>query len=294
MRYIPACLILSLAIVAACGSHEPFDINEESDTAVSVDSTASGRDSTDTAPAPTCQGKCGTAYNNKAQCQCDAECVVNKDCCNDYQSQCVSTNCTDGDGDGYCSTAPKQGDCNDNNVNVNPGVPEKCGDNKDNDCDGQADEGCVAPCVATAEVCADSKDNDCDGLIDEGCTAPTGNNTLTVTYPDSAYRRLSYGITPDTSFTDWKPQAWTMNASLSVDLGNLTQSNCTYLRFNVDQPQGWLCMGSSTAVLNSQPTITATLFGQTYNTSSVKTVLKDGGCSAYFLVAKPGASCPTP
>ena len=319
--------LAALGVFAACTpSH--IDLNEgdaatSADSTSSADSTASGRDSADTAPAPTtCQGKCGV-YDQKAKCQCDAECGASGDCCGDYASLCKApvNNCTDSDGDGYCGTAPKQGDCNDGNANINPGMPEKCGDGidnncngtadegcsapcvpvtevcadgKDNDCDGQVDEGCVAPCVPTNEVCGDSKDNDCDGQIDEGCTAPTGYNTLTVTYPESAYRRLSYGITPDTSFEDWKPQSWTMNASLTVDLGNPQQGNCFYLRFNVDQPQGWLCMGNTTTVLNPQAVISANLFGKAYNTSDVKKVPKDGGCSAYILVAKPGASCPTP
>jgi len=109
----------------------------------------------------------------------------------------------DGDGDGY---KPSEGDCDDSNEHVNPGVAEKC-DGIDNNCDGQIDEGvesafyadsdedgfgdalqemmtCEQPDGYTTtssdcddtnnamypgnpEVC-DGFDNDCDGQIDDG------------------------------------------------------------------------------------------------------------------------------
>ena len=43
----------------------------------------------------------------------------------------------DDDGDGYTE---KQGDCDDNDLSTYPGAPEICGDEEDNDCDGQFDE----------------------------------------------------------------------------------------------------------------------------------------------------------
>lgn len=45
----------------------------------------------------------------------------------------------DRDGDGY---TPNEGDCDDDNRNARPGLPEVCEDQADNDCDGLYDEGC--------------------------------------------------------------------------------------------------------------------------------------------------------
>jgi hypothetical protein len=66
---------------------------------------------------------------------------------------------TDSDGDGYgesgdtvtactapAGTAAVDGDCDDSDDGSNPDAAEVCGDGIDNNCDGQADEGCTEGC----------------------------------------------------------------------------------------------------------------------------------------------------
>lgn len=52
----------------------------------------------------------------------------------------------DADNDGYTKTNPcglgTQNDCSDTDPTVNPGATEICGNNKDDNCNGQTDENC--------------------------------------------------------------------------------------------------------------------------------------------------------
>jgi hypothetical protein len=69
----------------------------------------------------------------------------------------------DRDGDGF---KVSQGDCNDKDPEINPGVTEVCGDGIDQDCDGQVDEECI--------------DTDNDGILDKV------DNCFEISNPDQA------------------------------------------------------------------------------------------------------------
>jgi hypothetical protein len=77
--------------------------------------------------------------------------------------------CVDNDGDGYGVGCALGNDCDDNNVNVNPGMSEVCGDGIDNNCVNGIDEGCGVEC---------SVDLDCDDFVDCSVDSCSGGSCV--------------------------------------------------------------------------------------------------------------------
>lgn len=69
---------------------------------------------------------------------------------------CGSGTCTDVDGDGWCV---EDGDCNDGDPSIHPGMAEVCDDGIDNNCNLSIDENCEVDCVTKREPC--SSDTEC-------------------------------------------------------------------------------------------------------------------------------------
>ncbi len=97
------------------------------------------------APCGRCSDPAGLSYTGSAPEVCDNGIDDN---CNGEIDEGCGPKCEDKDGDGFfakSATCPDGNDCNDNDVNTNPGAKETCGDGVDNNCNGEADgksEGC--------------------------------------------------------------------------------------------------------------------------------------------------------
>lgn len=274
-KHLVSFLVLSLGL-CACGSAS-IDVSDDAgDATVSADSgndSSTGRDTADSSAVPlTCQGRCDN-YSQTAQCQCDAECVQNGDCCGDYLKLCaapVNPTCVDGDKDGVCSTAQKA-DCNDNDPTISPNLAEACGDGKDNNCNGVVDEGCPVP-------------------------TPTSAATAKVTYSDGKTRTLNVQIWSDKAQLGqwWDKSVTNSSTTLVAELGEVYDTDCG-LRLNVTEgANNWFCMGNgSTAQLNSSAVVSITWKGVTYGNADLSTWSAPGGtaqgCSALWRAKKTGA-----
>jgi hypothetical protein len=103
---------------------------------------------------------------------------LDNDCADGLDSECARL---DADGDGYFADgAAGERDCDDGNLNVNPGMPENCANAVDDDCDGvvavcdadgdgasgtqDCDDADPTRYFGALDPCGDRIDQDCDGI----------------------------------------------------------------------------------------------------------------------------------
>ncbi len=101
--------------------------------------------------------------------------------CDGFTDAADTDCCPDSDGDGYNDVACGGTDCNDGNIDVNPGAMESCGDEIDNDCNGDTDCADNA-CLGDLACCADS---DGDGYADEACGGTDCHDGDETVHPDA-------------------------------------------------------------------------------------------------------------
>ncbi|RME52473.1 hypothetical protein D6783_04625, partial [Candidatus Woesearchaeota archaeon] len=177
-----------------------------------------------------CQGGgwvCDYAANDPAYEQSEATCDAKDNDCDGTADEGF-----DADNDTYypsTCTGYSVHDCNDNDPAVNPGQAEVCGDSKDNDCDGQVDEGC-ATCV----------DNDGDGY-GEGCSpGPDCDDTNASIHPgaseqcDGIDNDCQGGVDDGLDSRPCPNQDGVCSGSQQVCQGAAGWSTCDYANYSQD------------------------------------------------------------
>jgi MYXO-CTERM domain-containing protein len=176
-----------------------------------------------TGPSTGCQDLDKDGHGQGPDCKGQQDCDDNdsdihpgaKEICGDQIDQncnftvddgCPGVDCADSDGDGWgTGQACVLADCDESNKAVHPFAAEVCGDNKDDNCNGIADDGCPGrQCVdqdgdghgvgkgcpgqqdcsdqdfsvkpGAKEICGDGIDNDCNAVADDGCSTLVDND----------------------------------------------------------------------------------------------------------------------
>jgi|GEM_PF-821249 len=138
-----------------------------------------------------------------------------------YGSNLVPPKCLCGPDNFTYFNTTQTGDCNDINIDVNPGASETCNYVDDN-CDGDIDEGVASPCGDCSSVCVVQTGEDGD----DGDFVPTSDNSNGVsTTPDG-------GITLDSSVAEI-PFIWIANTGAGTASKLNTETGAEVGRYTV-------------------------------------------------------------
>ena len=185
----------------------------------------------------------------------------------------------DGDGDGFPANPDDIEetvyDCDDTDDQIYPGAPEVCGDDVDNDCDGE---------------------------VDENCSDDDGDVIVTADFPDNSQLALAVQVYYDESdLGEWwedGPGEWDVAndeaAQVTLSGSNFEFDNACGLRLNVtvgSPGYDWLCYGNTyqgSAVIRPYAEVTVNWRGTTYDESDFVTWSPGNnpslGCSAVLVV----------
>ncbi len=186
----------------------------------------------------------------------------------------------DADGDGYWTIQDGPPDCNDQDKTVSPGLPEICGNGKDDDCN-----------TSTSDTCTVNP------------PPPSGDKVkVTTSYQTNISRELEASIVNDTNFMGpyWHPPNVSFTTTgikeipVSVE-GSGTISPCGVL-VNVIEPGNWLCYGhDASAHLDQAATTLVQYGGQNYTKDQCTTYSPPGGtdkgCAMWCSFHNPAARC---
>lgn len=154
------------------------------------------------------------------------------------------------------------------------------------------------------ETC-NGKDDNCDGQTDEGCPVPTTTvkNTLSIQFPTTAIRSIYFEVTGNKKEigSNWKAGGNDQKGKLLVaDLGNVSEMDkCLYVRFNVEEfDEGGLmtdqffCSKASKFMCDHEDVIlSANVLGSKYENLPIMTWQANGGYDALWILQLGGDSC---